>query len=359
MRSASPWADASACAGLAAALALGASSCAGDLRWPKIPTQRYPGPMPAMVDPLPPGTEQQYEPGPEEVVVVRHADPVQLRPAGQLSAFRMPFYDKIRRVRAGSWVYGLPGGRSEIIWPNGSTISLFGRTVCVIGSQSRGEPAAIFFEVERVDLNLIEGEVVKLLGGSELTARSGPIVVARVRGEVLRLKNQAKTDAELAFREELFLIEPGHAIDLPLLEAGGRPDPVVPGARRVRGAGFELSARGEVTVLEGGGDLLLRAHGEHEIRGVGQRIELLPGESIRIGGLRPAPVPPSEPVPEPAPEPEVREADPEPEEGSGASAPASAGQQEGGGEEPDPARTLQAGPRASDEAASEGAAGPR
>lgn len=333
MRPASQRAGARARAGLALALALGASACAGDLRWPKIPTQRYPAPMPATVDPLPPGTESQYEPGPEEVLIVRHADPVQLRPAGQLSAFRMPFYDKIRRVRAGSWVYGLPGGRSEILWPNGSRITLFGRTVCVVGSQSRGEPAAIFFELERADLHLIEGEVVELLGGSELTARSGPVVVARVRADVLRLKNQAKTDVELAFRDELFRLEPGHAIDLPLLEAGGRPDPVVPGGRRVRAAGFELATRGEVRVLEGGGDVQLQAGGEHEIRGLGQRIELLPGESLRVGGLRPAPAAPEPAAPEPAgPEPEAEPAGPDPEP-SGLPEPGSEGPS-GGAPEP-------------------------
>ena len=104
-----------------------------------IRTQRFPEPMQATVDPLPPGTQDLYPEGPEEALVIRHADPVQIRPAGLSSSFPLPFYDKQARVNSGSWVFSGAGGRVEVLWPTSSSLVLFGKCTGVIGSPSSSE----------------------------------------------------------------------------------------------------------------------------------------------------------------------------------------------------------------------------
>jgi len=61
---------------LLCALALTTVSCSGFRRWPWSSTHRLPEPMKASVSPLPNGDIEAVLPGPEEVLVVRHADPV-------------------------------------------------------------------------------------------------------------------------------------------------------------------------------------------------------------------------------------------------------------------------------------------
>jgi hypothetical protein len=275
------------------------AGCAGRNRWPAFSTQQYPEPMPATVEVLEPGAEAAYPPGPEEVIIRRLADPVQLQEAGQHAAFRLRYFDKRRRVSAGSWVYCEPGGRAEVLWPeSGTTVMLFDTTVGVVGSPSRGEPGFLFKELQRADLMLNPGDQIELPGGALLTADSGPWVLQRRSFEVLRVKNQSKVPGELAFREEVFVLAPGETIDLPLLSAGGAPIPPVPGVRTLEGPGFDLTVFGEVEVSEvpGGFELVGRTT-EHEIAGLGVRLHLAPGEVARFGGLESvAPAAQEEPV---------------------------------------------------------------
>lgn len=274
-------------AALAALVALAA--CAGSRRWPRLSTQRFPGPMAAGVDPLPPGREREFARGPEEVRVVRHADPVLIRPAGLSSAYPLTFYDKERRLNAGSWIYSKPGGRVETIWGDSSSIVMFGQGSGVIGSPSRGEPAFVFLEIERCTLDLRRRDQVELLGGALLTAESGPFVIERVREDVLRVRNQSRAQAEVAFRDRVFQLDPGQAIDLPLLSLGGRPFAPDPGTQRIAGAGLPIDVQGRVEVLEHPQGVRLRAGGEHEIAGQGVRVRLGEGEEVVFAGLAPAP----------------------------------------------------------------------
>lgn len=283
---------ASICALLAAVLAVGLSACAGDLRWPRIPTQKLPGPMPALVDPLPTGISAAFPPGPEEVLVVRHADPVQLRPAGQLAAFPMAFYDKSRRVNSGSVVFTAAGGRSEVSWSDGSWAVMFGPVTAIVGSPSRGEARLMLFEVQRVDLLAATRERYRMMGGSVLTIESGPFVVERVREDTIRIANRSKIAGELAFRSETFTLDPGQEIDVPLLgeddaakhfEGGPIQDPSE--GRTIQGQDFQLLVEGEVEVLSDPRGLRLRARGEHRIHGFGVNVSLLDGEEVRFSGL--------------------------------------------------------------------------
>lgn len=285
-----------------------------------VKTQRLPRPMVDAVDPLPPGTIDQYPPGPEEVTVVRHADPVQIRPAGLSSSFPMPFYRKQARVNSGTWVLCGAGGRAEVFWPNGTAVLLDGHGTGVIGSASRGDPTFSLHELDRARILLMPGDRIELLGGSILVVdepipsgpvtpsspptsgtngqdesidsegedidigptRVGPIVVEHPREEVLRVINRCKEAATVLFREDSLRVEPGEALDIPLLAAGGRPFQADPGFQTLAG---RVEVRGEVEIVPGRYGDSLRALGEHEMRGLGVRVRLDTGEAASFSDL--------------------------------------------------------------------------
>ena len=90
MRGSARWAlESGRRAGRAAILALlvVSSGCAGFQQIPWVSSQRWPEPMENLHDPLPPGEGDLFPPGPEEVRIVRHADPVQVRAAGSSASF--------------------------------------------------------------------------------------------------------------------------------------------------------------------------------------------------------------------------------------------------------------------------------
>jgi len=284
----------------AGALALALACCACF-----IPTQRIPGVMKPKVEPLPAGTLESFPPGPEEVLVVRHADPAQVRPAGLASSFPLPFYDKQARVNSGSWVFCGAGGRLEVLWPNdGASVMLSGMGTGVIGSESRGEPIFYVRQVERASMFLLPGDSVELLGGAILSVpadedearrRVGPFVVENRGREILRVLNEAKGSGRIEFREARFDFDPGHVVDLPLLELGGKPIQVDPSFRTLPG-GVEVG--GEVVVLPDPAGTRVRAAGDHEIRGFGVRIRLGQGEEATFLNLGPVPAgPPGQPGP--------------------------------------------------------------
>lgn len=254
-----------------------------------IATQRWPGPMDSALEPLPPGVDGLHAPGIEEVLILRHADPVQIQPAGQPAPFPLFFYDKQRRVNAGSWVYSAPGGRAEVIWPAGSSVVLFDRCTGVVGSPARGEPNFIFKEVDVALLHPRPAERYQLLGGALLEAPDGPFRIERRDNGVLRVHSQAQVPAEITFRDELFLLDPGQVLDLPLLDVTGRPAPALAGATVFPGAGFEVEVQGEGEPLARAGAVRVVGAGEQEARGLGVRVRLAPGERALFSGLGPAP----------------------------------------------------------------------
>jgi|GEM_PF-756217 len=295
---------------LGALTALLAASCAGRQRWPAFRTQEWPEPMEATVDPLPPGVERNWPPGPEEVIVRRLADPVQLKPPGQHAAIQLRYFDKRRRVNSGAWVFCAPGGRAEVLWPTtGTTVVMYDDCTGIVGSPSRGEPTFLFREVDRAVLDLNEGDQIELLGGALLTASSGPWLIDRQRFEILRVKNQTKVPGEVAYRNEVFLLGPGETVDLPLLDDGGAPIPEVPGTLVHPGPGFDLKVYGEVAVAELENGLQVQGSGEHEIEGLGIRLHLDEGEVAQLTGLGlHRPVSAVRRAPEPGPVPEAAEA---------------------------------------------------
>jgi len=215
-------------------------SCAGPWRWPWGFTQRWPGPMEPLADPLPPGDRDLYQEGPEQVLVLRHADPCQLRPAGYASSFPLTFNKKQLRVHSGSCVYTAPGGRIEVLWPNGSSILLSGRGAGIVGSKSRGEPAFVFQQVERAEIHLQELDEVELVGGARLRAVGGPFLLELQRPDLVRLKNQSKGPGDVAYRASVFHLDPGQHVDLPLGTTPGTPRPESGDWQVARAAGLSV-----------------------------------------------------------------------------------------------------------------------
>lgn len=304
---------------LAAGLACGALLGPGCIH-----TQKWPGPMTPTVDPLPPGDSQVHLPGPEEVTVVRHADPVKIRPAGTASGIPMTFYDKRTRMRAGGQVIVAAGGRAEVLWPAGTSIVLFGRGVGWIGSPSRGEPMFDFREVERARLELHEGDQVRLIGGALLTGASGPYLLERRPSGTIWVHNQSRGPLSISFREDAFELGPGQAVVLPLLSSGGTPFSADQALRQVPGPGFSVSVRGGFEPVEDEGGVRLRGSegpAEREAQALGVAVLVGPGEEVRFGGLdRPtgpggaveqAPRPAPNAAPAPAPDGAPAQADPE------------------------------------------------
>ena len=287
--------------GLAAALPAGCID---------MDTQKWPGPMEARVDPLPPGDSQQHPPGPEEVTVLRHADPVQVRPVGAMSGIPLAFFHKKVRLTAGGQVIVSAGGRAEILWPGGSSIVIFGSGVGWIGSPSRGDPMFDFSDVERARLLLREGDQVRLVGGALLTGPSGPYLLERSAAGTLSVHNQSKGRLAVAFRDESFELGPGQQVLLPLLSAGGVPIEPDLALQRISGEGFTVHVNGDFELLPDETAVRLRARAgpaERVVRGLGVAVRLAPGEEVRfggleaVGGLPPAPAPAPVPVPAPVP----------------------------------------------------------
>ncbi len=286
---------------VALALAAGASSCAGFLRWPWGSTQRVPGPMASDRDPLPAGDSGSHAPGPEEVLVLRHADPVQVRPAALSSSFPLSFHDKDLRVNSGSGVYSAPGGRAEVLWPGGNSVVLSGRSAGIVGSKSRGESAFLFRQIERAVVDFKSEDQVELLGGARLSAKSGPFLLDHVRPDILRVKNQSKLAGEIAYRDAVLLLDPGEVVDLPLLQGGASPIQSDPGLATTQGPGFPVAWSGQVDVAKDAEGVRVRALGDHEVRGLGLRVRMERDEevvfrsAVRAKAEEPAPAPPKNP----------------------------------------------------------------
>jgi hypothetical protein len=275
-------------------------SCGGTIRVRYDKSQRWPGPMTAESDPLPPGDESLYPPGPEEIVVIRHADPVHVRPAGTAGAYPLTFYDKERRMNAGGWIYTNQGGRVELIWPSGSSISLNNQSTGVLGSPSRGEPLLFLWELDYARIEIGPEDSVQLLGGAVLRSNGGTVIVEHPKREIERVRNQTKGEIRIDYRDEVFVLDPGQVIDLPLLSTGAEPLAVIPGARSVAGDGFQVDVLGRVSVVDDERGVRLHADGEHQIRGLGVRVRLLEGEEVlfeSLGASGQGWRPPVEPLP--------------------------------------------------------------
>lgn len=274
-------------AALACFVSLGAglTSCSGWTRWPWGTTQRWPAPMEDSVDPLPRGESALLEEGPEEVLVVRHADPVKVRPTGFTAGYPLTFYQKSVRVHAGSAVRSAPGGRIEVLWPNGNSIVIFDRGGGVIGSPSKRQSSFYFVNCERARIELKEYDQIDLLDGAQLQASSGPFILELVRQDILRVSNQSKTFGTVHYRDAVMRLDPGQDVDLALLSAGAKPAASDPGLQTAEGPGYAVHWSGAVEFEREPDGVRLRALGEHEIQANGVRLRMDRDEVVHFQGL--------------------------------------------------------------------------
>ncbi len=248
-----------------------------------VSTQRHPGPMVATVDPLPPGTTTQYPAGPEEVLVLRIADPVRVRRPGQAADFPLYFYKKQARMNAGSWVFCGAGGRAEIILGGDASVRFLGYGSGVVGSPSRDEPMFFLHEVETAVVHFPElGQQVRLPGGAILAGVRGPFVIEREHDDILRVRNRSKSVGRLAYMDEQFQLSPGDVIDLPILDGSTAPREEDPGFQTQTGVDRQISFRGDVTLIPNGKGVRISATGENEVLGHGLRLRLEKGQEIWV-----------------------------------------------------------------------------
>jgi hypothetical protein len=264
-------------------------------------TQLWPAPMTVPVDSLPPGVDADTPPGLIEILVYRHADPVQVRRPESPTAFPLTFYRKTQRMQSGAWVHVGAGGRAELLWPaDGSKMILLDEGVCRIGEPGRGEPDVTLEIVTRAEINLSRGAVIELPGGSLLSGPpdepTGPYLVQHFYEELIRVFNQSKAPAYLSFRDEQIVLAAGERIDLPLLGAGGSPIDLGGLPAELSGGGLEARAYGVMETIDHPTGLHLRARSPGLVMGHGIVMRLAPGEELTFLGFGP-PREPELPVP--------------------------------------------------------------
>lgn len=295
----------------ALARAAAACACGAAAVLAACSTQRWPGPMrstAAAREPVPAAVQ-----GPTEVLVLRHADPVEVRPIPGGGSWPLYFYSKKERLRSGASVLTGAGGRAEILWPGRSaSFLLIGEAVCEIGEPTRDEPALALRGLSNARVFLTPDLRVRLLGGSVLSGdpgvdRVGPIFLEHRDSDVLRVHNQAKTLCTIEFRDERIDLGPGQVVDLALLGAGGEPFELAEGASGIGPPAQGMSASGSVEAVQERGGLRLLASGPARVQGRGQVVRLAAGEEAFFGppdaraSSAPSLEEPSEPQASPAP----------------------------------------------------------
>jgi hypothetical protein len=219
--------------------------------------------------------------------------------AGSAGSIPLSYKRKELRVSSGSGVLCSGGGRAEVLWPNGSSAVLFGFTEGIVGSPSRGQASLILRDIDQVTFDPKAEDLYELQGGAKLRVRTGPVRVTRPRRDVLNIANESKRSAQVAFRDATIVLDPGQAVELPILKssapAAGDNSTGQPKVSTMQGPGFSLEAGDGATATAESGALVARGNGV--VRALGVQVALAPGTEARFSGLLrvPVPVPPASP----------------------------------------------------------------
>lgn len=251
-------------------------------------TQLVPKPMLTPIYPVPAGAGADVTPGLEEILVIRHADPVQVQHHGTNTGFPLTLYRKRDRARAGTWVYCGAGGRAELLWiSSGSHAVFFDEGVCLLAEPSRGEPLMYLYQVSKARLNLAPDDRVRLPGGSVLAGTTelteAEYLLEHIRPEILRVTNFSDGPALIYFRDTEIVLASGERVDLPLLELGSLP--FEPNANPVlmSSSGFTVSASEGLQAIPGGDGLAWRGVGS--VQGLGVKVILDEAGEVVFDGL--------------------------------------------------------------------------
>jgi hypothetical protein len=145
----------------------------------------------------------------------------------------------------------------------------------------------ILRDIDRVRFEPKAEDQYELCGGAVLRVRAGPVRVTRSRPEVLRIANESKRSAQVAFRGETIVLDPDQGVDLPILKpvpsAGPLPATGEPKVSTTQGPGFSVEVGdGSSTAAESGAVV---ARGGSFARALGVRVELSSGIEARFSGL--------------------------------------------------------------------------
>ncbi len=259
-------------------LATGLSGCFLD-------TQKYPGMLTPQSNPLPDGAKSAFGRGAEEAFVIRHSDPVRVRIAETNSVYDLSFYEKRTLIPAGSWVFAGPEGYAEVLLPGDTQVALHGRGTGVVGSESRREPVFTLLDVTAASVSFGETGQVELPGGAILEASSGPFSVETIHDRLIRVRNRSNQVGRVDYRDEVIRLEPSETVELAVLSDFSTPFEVDPSTRAVESSAGRIALRGEVEVLSSGAGTVLRATGTSEVEGLGLRLQLRPGDEVRLESL--------------------------------------------------------------------------
>jgi hypothetical protein len=242
--------------------------------------------------------------GAARVTLQRDSDPVWVRLPGERGESGVPFYAKRQRVPAGTMVRTGAGGRLEVLWGTDATsLVLFDDGRATVGNPEAGEPVVRIHAVTHALLGLTPEDVVELPGGALLRGDpgqpTGPFFLEQV-GPILRLTNQSKRVASLAFRSERGELGPGESIDLPRLALGTAPSAELP--ERLQASGLTVRFRGRLERAESVAGLSLRASEPTDVSALGVTVRLAPTQTacFSLLSLRSQDVPAdASPVPTP------------------------------------------------------------
>lgn len=267
-------------------------------------TQRVPGPMGRPEGLMPVGQGADYVPGPQEVVVLRHGDPVTVRRPGAVSGFPLSYHQNRLRLGSGGFVSSGLGGRAEILWPGTpSAIQMLDSSVAMVGEPSRAEPILRLLSCSAARILLQPGDRVALVGGAELLGAdaleygddvtAGPFEFATTEVDRIAIGNNGSTIAQVTFLEEVIDLGPGEVLELPILPGGAGPESVPFGRVEVavddNFVGPKPMALGELERIPRVGSLALRAGESAQVQALGVSVDLKPGEEVIFtpSGTRP------------------------------------------------------------------------
>ncbi|MDG2143710.1 MAG: hypothetical protein P8N31_09160 [Planctomycetota bacterium] len=255
-----------------------------------INTQRVPGPMTQESFVLPLGQGADYVPGPTEVVVLRHGDPVQVRRPGAVVSFPLTFYNKRLRLGSGGVVVNGVGGRVEVQVPGSSTaVQLFDRGAIVVGEPTREEPVLSLIQADRASLHLAPGDRISLVGGVELeadaTIESGPFDFRTTGRDRVEIANHGRTIATLLYLDQVLALGPGEVFELPLLPGGTGPlargpEPFLLSVEPGFWAGDSPKSTAPVEVVPDPRGLRVLATDPSDVTGLGVKVHLSEGEEV-------------------------------------------------------------------------------
>jgi two-component system CheB/CheR fusion protein len=111
------------------------------------------------------------------------------------------------------------------------------------------------------------------------------VLLESVPYSMLRVTNQSKRLANLAYRDERLELGPGESVDLPLLPGGTAPLPPADGAQSPSAGPLAIAVHGPAERADEPAGVRLTAVEPVRAQGLGVEARLAPGETARFSGL--------------------------------------------------------------------------